>query len=124
MGENSGKTQIQSNLVNSKSSELEVLFRIIRSSSCREVDMNIDNPHKLLLSVFFFYQTYVLVRKRNVSKRRFFYVPKHMLSLLYTVIKIVHEWVVYTEFLNKLRISGYYEKSEFEFSRFTEGQNM
>ena len=54
MDENSGKTQIQSNLVNSKSSELDVLFRIIRSSSYMEVDMYIYNPYKLLLSLFFF----------------------------------------------------------------------
>ena len=92
MGENSGKTQIQSNLVNSKSSELDVLFRIIRSSSYMEVDMYIYNPYKLLLSVFFFFIKHTFWCVKEMSQRDVSFThPKHMLSLLYTVIKIVHE---------------------------------
>ena len=44
--------KVQSNLVNSKSSGLEVLFRIISSSSYREVDMNIYKPKNDYFSFF------------------------------------------------------------------------
>ena len=45
--------------------------------------------HRKVYKVFS-YQTYVFVRKRNVSVRRF-YAPKHNMFSLVTVIKIVHK---------------------------------
>ena len=65
---------IQSNLVNSKSSGLEVLFRIISSSNYREIDIKIYNPQKLLLSFFFLFQAYVLGAYKKCLKET--YAPK------------------------------------------------
>ena len=51
--------RIQSNLVNSMTSELEVLFRIIRSSNYREVGIKIydsaPSPKNILIISFFIY---------------------------------------------------------------------
>ena len=71
-------THLQSNLVNSKSSRLEGLFRIISSSNYRKVDTKIYNPKMFITRGL----KYSLVkhkfwtRKRNFSMRRFFYTPK------------------------------------------------
>ena len=66
---------IQSNLVNWKSSGLEVLFRIITSLNYKEVDKNMKNPNMIFIS-FFPIKHKFWARKRNVSKRRSFYAPK------------------------------------------------
>ena len=72
----------QSNLVNSKSSGLEVLLRIINSLNYREVGINnmlstkviIISPPPHIIQTF-------RVRKINVSERRFFHAPKTCQSL-------------------------------------------
>ena len=56
---------VQSNLVNSKSSGLEVLFRSIENSKCREEDIKIYDPNK----VIFLIKHKFWARKRNVSMR-------------------------------------------------------
>ena len=50
---------MHSNLVNSKSSGLEILFRVISSSNYWDVDVKIDNPKMIIFS--FFHQTYCKV---------------------------------------------------------------
>ena len=68
---------IQSILVNSKSSGLEVLFRIISSSKYRVVDMKIIITPKIIIIRFSLSIKHKFwVHKRNVSRRRFFYAPK------------------------------------------------
>ena len=67
--------KVQSNLVNSKSSELEVLFRIISSSKYYEVDIKMYNP-KLITLLFFSVKHKFWAHKRSVSRRRFFYALK------------------------------------------------
>ena len=63
--------ETHSNLVNSKSSRLEVLFRIINSWNYREVDIKYITKKMRLLS------GYVLwARKRNDSMKRFFKASK------------------------------------------------
>ena len=72
------RSQLQSNLINLKSSGLEVLFRIIRSLNYREVDIKFCNPQRCLLSVFLSNIRFGCVKemtKRDVS----FTQPKHML---------------------------------------------
>ena len=66
---------LQSNLVNSKSYGLEILFRNIENLNYREVDIKIYNPPKGLLSALFLSNMFC-VHKRNVSVRRFFYTYK------------------------------------------------
>ena len=58
-------TNIQSNILNSKSSGLEAFFPI-SSPHYREVDPKMHNPQNDYCQGFF-YQTYDLMCKRNVS---------------------------------------------------------
>ena len=44
---------IQSNLVNSRSWGLEILFQSIESSNDREIDIKIYNPPKMIIISFF-----------------------------------------------------------------------
>ena len=67
--------QVQLNLVNLKSSGLEVLFRIISSLNYREVDLKIYNPQNDYYQVFSIKHKFQACKK-NLSKRCFFYTPK------------------------------------------------
>ena len=79
--------QFQYYLVNTfavKPRKFEVLgtrdfIRIISSSNYREIDIKLKKWFFLLLSGFFSIKHKFWKRKRNVSWRRFFYAPKHML---------------------------------------------
>ena len=66
---------IQSNLIHSKSSGLEVLFRIISSSNYREEDIKyitLKNDYHYYFSI----KHKFWAHKRNISRRYFFYAPK------------------------------------------------
>ena len=66
---------IESNLVNLKSSGLEILFENFRSLNYREVDIKVFN-HQNDYFQFFLCSHMICVRKRNISVRCFFYKPK------------------------------------------------
>ena len=78
---------IQQNFVISKSSGLEVLFRIISSLIYREVDIKIFNPQKCIFISFL-----SSIRCGRVKKRlwRFFYAP---LSYMWLVTQKGTSWV-------------------------------
>ena len=69
---------IESNLVNSKSSGLVVLFRIISSSNYREVNIEIYNRQNEYYQRFFFIKHMFWARKKGLMES-FFTQPKLML---------------------------------------------
>ena len=69
---------IQTNLVNSKSSGLESLFQIIKSSNYRGKTYNNLTPKNDYFQFFLSYMIYVCLRNWNVSVTRFFNALKQM----------------------------------------------
>ena len=63
------KYDVQSNIINSKSSGLEILFGIIRRSNYWEIDLKIYNCPKMIIISFFSIKHMFWACKRNVSLR-------------------------------------------------------
>ena len=81
-----GEGDIQLNLINFG---LEVLFRIISGMNYSEVDIKMYYPPKKIFIKLFFYNNMFWACKRNISLRRFFYMPKT--CVIKIVIKIDHK---------------------------------
>ena len=96
--------KIQYNLVNLKSSGLEVLFQIISSLNYRELDIKVCNFKYLNYQVFFL---------SNICFGSFTH-SKHV--LFKTVIEIVHKYASFSEFIvSKI----YFDNQSSNFQSFT-----